>query len=407
MTDNLLKWIRGSNSGKIWLTKLVSKTTIEQYLPLLKAYCDACGKTPDELIGLKMEGQRQVGTPKEFQAEELHDITINEIDRPVSIKDKMSQVIKSFYRHNRRPLTTVKMFDTPTPKQRTPSLEEIEEMASVAKTRRDEAMIWFLSTAPLREETLSLLKWSDFVETGDKELPLMINIEAERLKGKGKGKYKGNKQICFLNHFVCDKILRYTKEIQGKGIQVNKDDSVFIVYRNGNGEGYKALSTGGIRDVFTNASFDSWHDLEQKRYSPHDFRNFVNTMMEKARISDNWRAIILGHKPRGIRGKHYSDPEINELKEQFKEILPFIIPTHKQETPTKEALQKSFQFMTDTAWQMIKLQYDNLNEEVQTLKALMQNAKTEEAHNILEVQLTMKKDQLQKYKQMIDKKNRN
>jgi hypothetical protein len=70
MTDELKKWLKGFRSGQLWLVNLKSPETIRLYLPYLKMYCDAIGKNPDELIGLKMEGQRQVGTNKEFQVHE-------------------------------------------------------------------------------------------------------------------------------------------------------------------------------------------------------------------------------------------------------------------------------------------------------------------------------------------------
>jgi len=406
MTDELKKWLKGFRSGKLWLVSLKSPETIRLYLPYLKMYCDATGKNPDELIHTKMEGQRQVGTNKEFQAEELHDLTVTELDIPDSVKSNLSDAIKSFYKHNRRPLINVKKFDKPSPRERTPTLEDVMEMDNVATTQRNKAILWFLTTAPLREGTLKQLKWSDFEETNDKELPIMINIEDKRLKGSGKGKYRGIKQVCFLNHFVCDKINRYLKEAESKGYKLKQDDPVFIGYRgeNGNGNGdsnrIKPLSTSSMRVIFQKMSFHAWHDLEQKRFSPHDFRRFVQTAMEKARISPSWTNVILGHKVSGVKG-HYSQPSLKELKEQFKDVLPYIIPPHKQASP-KQTLQKSFQFMTDKAWQLIQLQHGSLKEEVETLETLMQNAKTQEAHNILEVQLALKKDQLKRYKQMVD-----
>jgi hypothetical protein len=99
MIDDLIKWLKGFHSGELWFVKLKSQETIRLYLPYLKAYCDATGKNPNELIHLKMEGQRQVGTNKEFQAEELHDIVMTQLAVPDSVKSNISDAVKSFCMH--------------------------------------------------------------------------------------------------------------------------------------------------------------------------------------------------------------------------------------------------------------------------------------------------------------------
>ena len=141
-----------------------------------------------------MEGQKLVGDTREFQAEELHDLTISEMDTTPSVKVNISASVSSFYMHNRRPLVNLRKFDRPTPKQRTPSLEDLQTLANCARNRRDEALVWFLTTAPFRDGSIKELKWSDFKRTDDKELPLMLNIKAEKLKGSGRGKYQGLRQ---------------------------------------------------------------------------------------------------------------------------------------------------------------------------------------------------------------------
>jgi hypothetical protein len=59
---------------------------------------------------------------------------------------------------------------------------------------RDRALLWFISSAPFRLETIPKLKWKDLEATGDKDVPYSMLIQGERLKGKAKGKYKGLKQ---------------------------------------------------------------------------------------------------------------------------------------------------------------------------------------------------------------------
>lgn len=66
LMDSLTEWIRQFRCGKIWINKLVSKETKRVYLSYFKKFCDAVGKNPDELINMKLEGMKNVGTQKEF-----------------------------------------------------------------------------------------------------------------------------------------------------------------------------------------------------------------------------------------------------------------------------------------------------------------------------------------------------
>ena len=132
MTDNLVKWINQFHSGKVWLSKLKSKETIRVYLPNFKTFCDAVNKNPDQLIQMKVEGLKAVGTKQEFQVEETHDLVISELEAAPHTKANISMAVTSFFKHNRRPLVGTKKFDRPEAKHRTPSLSDVEEMASCA-----------------------------------------------------------------------------------------------------------------------------------------------------------------------------------------------------------------------------------------------------------------------------------
>ncbi len=404
MTESLKKWLKSFHSGEVWLSKLRSSVTVRVYLPNFRRYCRATDKNPDDLIQLKMEGQQNIGIKREFQAEELHDLTIEGLDSSQHSKANMSMAVISFYKHNRRPLVNVKNFERPEAKRRTPTLSDIEDLGHVAKTRRDEFLIWFLATAPFREGTLDKLAFGDLVETGDEELPIVVNVEAERLKGNGRGKYKGLRQICFVNYFVEEKLKDYVKEANRRDIRVDKETPLFVSY-NGCGKALKgsALSTTRIREIFTDLSLEAWDDLEQKRFSPHDVRSFTNTVMEKARITENWRSVIMGHKPRGVKGKFYSDPATKELMVQFKTALPYIIPTHKQRT-SKQNLTKNIEHFHNVAFDFIKTQIDATIKESDVLRAMLDRAKSEETKNLLEIQLSMKLNEIQKLKQIFKKR---
>jgi hypothetical protein len=75
MTTDIEGWLLSFESGKKWYNTIASARTKEMYSKDLKLYCDAVGKTPKELLDLKVEGLQNVATHKEFQAEDLLDNT--------------------------------------------------------------------------------------------------------------------------------------------------------------------------------------------------------------------------------------------------------------------------------------------------------------------------------------------
>lgn len=350
--DDLRKWIKKYRAGKIWLTKLESKFTIDTYLPNLKRYCEACGLDPDQLIELKMEGMRAVGTEKEFQAEEMFDLTISEMELTESAKSNVSTAITSFYKHNRRPLVETKKFERPEAEKRRPSITDIEDMANSLGWKRDKALIWFTASAPFREGTLEKLLWGDLKETNDIEAPIIITIKGRRMKGAGKGRYRGIEQTCFLHRFAWNLMLEYKKEASRKlrkkypDFEITDKTPLFLNYVNG--KFAKGLSTFGIVEIWTKASLNAWSDLEVKRYSPHDMRDFVSNALKKAKVDPVDRAVLTGHKIKGVE-RHYQDPEKTDLREAFKSALPYLT------TQKPEELRKDIDILKDKHYMMKKL----------------------------------------------------
>ena len=62
MTEELTQWILQFQSGRAFFNKLNSDVTKRIYLKRLREYCDSVGKNPDELIQLKVEGLRNIGS---------------------------------------------------------------------------------------------------------------------------------------------------------------------------------------------------------------------------------------------------------------------------------------------------------------------------------------------------------
>ena len=104
MTEQRETWINSYSSGRAWLNKLGSPHTKKKFTEYFMAYCDAVKKNPYELISLKIEGLQNVGTAKEWQAEDLLESFFAQCDRKPTAKLMIKNAFFSFYKHNRRAL---------------------------------------------------------------------------------------------------------------------------------------------------------------------------------------------------------------------------------------------------------------------------------------------------------------
>jgi len=348
MTDSRIAWIQKFENGKIWYNKLVSDETKRTYLRNLRRYCRAVDKNPDELIAMKMEGLKNIGTPKEFQAENLLEDFFANCKLTESAKIALKTAVLSFYKHNRRELAsnTANNIMHPEYKQRCPDVPDILDLDSAMQTERDKSILWFLASTAFRIGTVVQLKWSDLEATGDSEVPHQMVIESSRLKGCGKGRFRGLKQVAFLHNLVAERLEKYKQELERRGYTIKDNSPIFIAYRKQ--KVISALKTGSIEAKFAKASLIAWGDLEKKRFSPHDFRDFLQSKLESAGINRNIIAPFLAHKPRGI-DFHYSKHEVDELREKYKTALPYLLPQsiEKVKAESEEQAQRIAQLEKD------------------------------------------------------------
>lgn len=242
-----------------------------------------------------------------------------------SIKVGVKTVVFSLYAKNKRALDleTALNIELEEPKKRCPSTEDIHTLENAMLTARDKALLWFLASAPVRIGTLKKLLWKDLQPTSDPEVPYLIEIESARLKGRGKGKFKGAKQICFLHSLAVEKLEAYKNESVRKGYKLTDESPIFIAYRkNKKIFQYTAITAQGM---FGEASLTSWGNLDEKRYSPYDFRDYVQNALENAGVAKNIISPILAHKIKGV-DSHFSDHNIKDFLEKFKTALPYLLP---------------------------------------------------------------------------------
>ena len=379
MTDSIEAWLLSFECGKTWFSTITAPRTKEMYSKSLKQYCDAVGKTPDELLELKVEGIRNVGTAKEFQAEKLLDNYLyNNLDVTIHIRISLLCAVKSFYKENWRELNKKvgEKLTLPPAKKRTPAMQDLLEMDEAMMYQRDKAILWFLESAPFRVGTLTKLTEDDLKPTQQllkenretlksqvkrtleedqqiaKLVPYYIEVKADRMKGAGQGKYVGAKQIAFLHHYAVEKLEKYKLELKKRGIVPKPNSKLFLAYTNNPYNKGKGDTLKNIGVIFTNACAMAWND-ENKKFSPQDMRDFLQSALEKVEVNPNLVSPLLSHKVKGV-DKHYSNHDIVEFLQVFVKVLPLLIPQTIEEVKAESEMELSKQ---ETA--LTHLQYEN------------------------------------------------
>ncbi len=321
-------YIASFASGQKWLNCLPSLLTKTQYANYLKMYCEAVNKNPDELIQLKIEGLKHTGELNEFIAEDLLQEYLDKCTLSANAKLSLKNAVFSFYKWNRRALekTTASNVknEIQSAKSRTPTLNDIQEIEDVLIYQRDKALNRFIASTAFRVGTIQQLTWNDLKATGNSEVPYSLVIEAKRLKGSGIGKYRGLKQVAFVNHWASEKLEAYKAELKQKGYELSDTDPIFIKYRKADKK-ILPLKSRAIFNIYDTASLKCWGDLEKKKFSGHDYRSFFNSALESTKLNENIISPLMAHKAKGI-AQSYSDHNISELMQAYIQALPYLIP---------------------------------------------------------------------------------
>jgi hypothetical protein len=360
MTNDIESWLLSFDSGKKWFSQITSPRTKEMYSKGLKQYCEAVGKTPTELIALKVEGLKNITSEKEFQAEELlNDFVYNNLDVTIHIRTSILNAVKSFYKANWRELNknVGKNLSLPESQPRTPKLQDIMDMEETMTFQRDKAILWFLESTPVRHGTFVNLYWRDlkpvsellkkirkesqgqFTRTLEEDerlaklVPYYIELGSERLKGSGKGKYKGVRHVGFLHHYAVEKLEMYKLELKKLGMTITPDTPIFLALSTNRFNQGKGDRLKGINFIFSNACDMAWTD-ENKKFSPQDMRDLLQGALEKVEVNKNLISPLISHKVSGV-DKHYSNHDIEEFLQVFVKALPLLVPQTVEEVKVK------------------------------------------------------------------------
>jgi hypothetical protein len=331
--EQMQKWAENYPEVKRWLTKIQAKqgATFD-----LWRFCEWAGKQPPELLALK-------DNPASKDAERLLDTFVADEKTGLSnsAKYRITIAVKSFFKHNYKDLARASgaiSLEKVKPLNK-PRKEDLRKLWSWALNLRDKALITFVNSTAIAKETLANLKWAHLEENWQNvELPC-INIPSKLLKGHGRGKYKGVRQVTFLTPEAKRDLMNYKEWMEQKlGRKLTNEDNIWleICYP------FEATKYANLGTIIlkltkrTNVKF-SWHDA----------RRYVNTAMEEIRMPSNWARKIRGRKVKGEEAP-YSLPAINQLREKFREAVP-ILQFTSEKPPELSEKQRRIQAILDNA----------------------------------------------------------
>jgi len=322
-------WAKQYPEIEIWLTHLQRKPASALFL---YRFCKWANKTPPELIALKEKDATT--NPPPNTVEKLLDKFCGEIGGlKNSEKYNIAIAVKSFFKWSYRDLAKasgVVSLDKVRPYNAL-TKEGLRKLYSCALNPRERALIPFVTCTGIAKETLTNLLWGHLEENWEqKDLPY-LNIGSELLKGHGRGKYKGVRQVTFLTPEARRELLNYKQWIENKiGRTFGSEDRIWREVS----KPYQPLSydSFGQRILFLSKS-------AQVPFSWHDGRRWINTALEQIGISQNWARKIRGRKVKGEEAP-YSQPAIEQLREKFREAVPLLEFTSEKPQVPKEVMDR-------------------------------------------------------------------
>ena len=297
-----------------WLTHLQKK---ESSALFFYHFCEWAHKTPPELLALK-EKDATITPPPNTVEKLLDEFCGADLAGFTSTQRYNTAIqVKSFFKWSYRSLEKacgVVNYEKVKPYNAL-NKEGLRKLYNRALNPRDRALIPFVTCTGIAKETLANLTWGHLeADWESKDLP-MIDIGPELLKGHGKGKYKGVRQITFLTPEAKRELVNYKQWIEDKvGRKLTAQDHVWLMTC----KPYEPLSY----DVLAQVTI-ALRDRAKVPFSLHDGRRWINTALEQIGISSNWARKIRGRKVKGEEAP-YSQPAIEQLRAKFREAVPLL-----------------------------------------------------------------------------------
>jgi hypothetical protein len=354
------KWASKYPEVMAWLPKLQIK---ELNALSLYRFCQWAGKTPTELLAMKKDRSS-------IEIEKLLDAFVATPKDVLGMANATMRwcigAVRSFFKHNYIDVAKAAgaLQAEKVKEYNKLSKEGLRKLWNWTQNPRDKCLITFVNSTAVAKETLSEIKWKHLEENWEKvDLPC-IDLPSEILKGHGRGKYKGVRQITFLTPEAKRDLINYKEWIEhNKGRKMTPEDHIFV-------ETYAPYRPVSYDDI----GGQIWRLSKRAGvpFSLHDGRRWVNTALEQIAISENWARKIRGRKVRGEEAP-YSQPAINQLREKFREAVPLLQFTTETPTISKEMIRD--EVMRNIEEQRLKETADRLHIPVEQVRAAFREKK--------------------------------
>ena len=310
------KWAKAHEAVMIWLSKVQAKAESAWHLWL---FCEAVGKSPEELLAMKDD-------PRSRDAEYMLDkfLVDEEPNLPNSVMVMAATAVKSFYKHHYRDLARASgqiAFAKRKPYRRH-TKKELLKIYRSCMNPRDRALVTFVWSSAIAKETLSKIQWSDLELGWEEQETPHVSLDAEKIKGHGRGKYKGVRQETFLTPEAKRDLIEYREFLRRiKHLEAKPEDHVWLEVESP----FIPLPYSALTSLYINLS-----ERSGVPFSWHDARRYVETALEQTKINPNWARKIRGRKVRGEEAP-YSRPAIEELRKAYQEAVPLLQFTSETE----------------------------------------------------------------------------
>jgi len=325
-------------------------------------YCEWVGQKQDLGKPIEPEALLELKTGfNDYRAENLLESFIAaETVFPDVKKWTMHNTIHAFFGRNHRPLDSKSArMERPESKDRPlPSKKNRVALVEACYTPRDRALIVYSCSTAIARETMAKLQWCYFEDDWEKQETPSLNIPGSILKGHGKGKYRGTRQIAFLTPEAKQLTFEYrdwySKTFNHRWVS---EDFVFLNDKGAPGE---PITPDSLSEHIWTLSKRAGIS-----FGIHDGRDIVQTALESVGCPQNWVKKIKGRKCSGEE-RPYSKPAIDQLRGFFVKALSEL-----------EFLAKSQVVKANTALQQEKERNVDLMIERQSLKASVAQQATE------------------------------
>jgi len=317
-----LKEKRDSYKGKFesvkrWRNGVVADTsgspkTEEKHLNSLIKFSEDIGMNPDEIIEARIQDltSHNPTIRNRFEDKVVEFAGKLKKENGYHVGREATTSLKSFFYYNHVPLA-IKSPKHKDPETYTPKKEDIEKFYNLANPGWERSRISFTYQSGIRRGSLPHLKYLRIKKDFEAGItPVHIHLNREEVKGQyfGYDTFIGKQAV---------EDLRLSLELRKRGTrkippEVISDESP--LFRKENTRAIEPCDETALTNWFVSLSRRVGL-REEEKITPNALRRATETALEESNaMPQNWIDHIMGHRPSGAQGKHYSKPTMEQLR---------------------------------------------------------------------------------------------